>query len=196
MSKEAMNLALEALENCYTRLHEDEDIPIAIAAIKQARSAPVQEPPDDGFTQALIERDEYHAIADELAEMIAKITGEDIGEHTSANFPWRNALDAAENWLCHPPAAQPAPVQEPIAFFDPQEKGFYWAKPMKIIAPITVAVEPMPLYTPAPSAQRQWVGLTDEEAEEVWHRVEASDFRDCVHLFAQAIEAALRSKNT
>jgi hypothetical protein len=73
-------------------------------------AAPVQEP-DDELTQALIERDEYHAIADELAEMIAQITGEDIGEHTSANFPWRNALDAAENWLCHPPEA---PVQEPV----------------------------------------------------------------------------------
>lgn len=44
-------------------------------------------------------------------------------------------------------------------------------------------------------AQRPWVGLTDEEVEEVWKRVEASDFRDCVHPFAQAIEAALRSKN-
>ncbi len=51
------------------------------------------------------------------------------------------------------PPAHPAPVQEPIAFFDPQEKGFYWAKPMRIIAPITVAVEPMPLYTTPPAAQ-------------------------------------------
>jgi hypothetical protein len=44
--------------------------------------------------------------------------------------------------------------------------------------------------------QRTWVGLTDEEVEEVWKRVEASDFRDVVQPFAQAIEAALRSKNT
>ena len=41
----------------------------------------------------------------------------------------------------------------------------------------------------------RWIGLTHEEAEEVWKRVEAADFRDCVHPFAQAIEAALRSKN-
>jgi hypothetical protein len=47
--------------------------------------------------------------------------------------------------------AQPAPVQEPIAFFDPQEKGFYWAKPMKIIAPVTVDVKPLPLYTTPPA---------------------------------------------
>ena len=72
----------------------------------ESTAAPVQEPPDDELTQALIERDEAENTADELAQAIAQITGEDIGEHTSANFPWRNALDAAENWLCHPPAAQ------------------------------------------------------------------------------------------
>jgi hypothetical protein len=43
--------------------------------------------------------------------------------------------------------------------------------------------------------QRPWVGLTDEEIEEVWHRVEASDFRDVVQPFAKVIETALRSKN-
>lgn len=47
-----------------------------------------------------------------------------------------------------------------------------------------------------PVAKRPWVGLTDEEIEEVWKRVEASDFRDVVQPFARAIEAALRSKNT
>jgi hypothetical protein len=44
-------------------------------------------------------------------------------------------------------------MTEPIAFYDPN-KGFYWAKPTKIIAPVTVDVEPLPLYT-----QRTWVGL-------------------------------------
>ena len=44
-----------------------------------------------------------------------------------------------------------APVQEPVAFFYPGQ-GFYWAKPTKIIAPVTVDVKPLPLYT-APPAQ-------------------------------------------
>jgi hypothetical protein len=38
-----------------------------------------------------------------------------------------------------------APVQEPVAFFYPGQ-GFYWAKPTKIIAPVTVDVKPLPLY--------------------------------------------------
>ena len=48
------------------------------------------------------------------------------------------------------------PEQEPIAYFNPQVKGgFYWAKTTKITAPITVRVEPMPLYTSPP--QRTFV---------------------------------------
>jgi len=37
--------------------------------------------------------------------------------------------------------------EEPVAYFYPQKGGFYWAKPTKIEAPITVDVEPLPLYT-------------------------------------------------
>jgi len=44
-------------------------------------------------------------------------------------------------------------------------------------------------------AMREWVGLTHEEVEEVWEQVESSDFLDCVHPLARAIEAKLRSKN-
>jgi hypothetical protein len=40
MKDETLKLALEALENCYAYLHEDEDIPVAITAIKQALAAP------------------------------------------------------------------------------------------------------------------------------------------------------------
>ena len=35
---------------------------------------------------------------------------------------------------------------EPVACYDPQERGFYWAKPTKIEAPVTVKVAPIPLY--------------------------------------------------
>ena len=45
------------------------------------------------------ERDRYQEIADELAHALASITGVDIGEHSSENDPWRNALDAAESYV-------------------------------------------------------------------------------------------------
>ncbi|MDR0257765.1 MAG: hypothetical protein LBI83_18705 [Stenotrophomonas maltophilia] len=44
------------------------------------------------------QRDRYHEVADELAARIAAITGVDIGEHSSANCPWQNAIEAAEEY--------------------------------------------------------------------------------------------------
>jgi hypothetical protein len=44
--------------------------------------------------------------------------------------------------------------------------------------------------------KREWVGLTDDETEEIWQGVQASDFHDCVQAFAQFIEAKLKEKNT
>lgn len=43
-------------------------------------------------------RDRYHETADDLAGHIASITGVDIGEHSSANCPWQNAIEAAEKY--------------------------------------------------------------------------------------------------
>lgn len=50
---------------------------------------------DASQDDALRERDEYHEVADQLAEAIAAITGTEIGEHSSGNDPWGNALHAA-----------------------------------------------------------------------------------------------------
>nr|WP_180167730.1 hypothetical protein [Stenotrophomonas sp. SbOxS2]NYU00955.1 hypothetical protein [Stenotrophomonas sp. SbOxS2] len=60
---------------------------------------PQARPSDDLlWDQTLHQRDSYHEIADELADHIARITGVDIGEHSSANCPWQNAIDAAEEY--------------------------------------------------------------------------------------------------
>jgi hypothetical protein len=75
-------------------------------------------------------------------------------------------------------------LTEPIAFYDPH-KGFYWAKPTKITAPVTVDVEPLALYT-----QRTWVNLTNAEIGEIYRVGWANNME-----LARAIEAKLREKN-
>lgn len=51
---------------------------------------------DRALEGVIDQRDRYHEIADDLAGHIAAITGVDIGEHSSANCPWQNAIEAAE----------------------------------------------------------------------------------------------------
>jgi hypothetical protein len=50
-----------------------------------------------------------------------------------------------------------------------------------------------PLYTTPPAAQRQWVGLTDEEISELWAVSRAALPRYAT--YASLVEAKLRSKN-
>jgi hypothetical protein len=92
-------------------------------------------------------------------------------------------------------------MTDPIAFFDPQEKGFYWAKPTKITASTIVDVEPLPLYT-----QRTWVGLTDNEVLECLKSVDVAtavnllmsqyEMPPTFKVYAEAIEDKLKEKNT
>jgi hypothetical protein len=44
--------------------------------------------------------------------------------------------------------------------------------------------------------KKPWRDLTHEEVEEVWEQVESSDFLDCVHPFARAIEVKLKELNS
>lgn len=57
-------------------------------------------------TAAIRDRDCYHEWADDLAAAISKFTGVDIGEHSNMNNPWREALDAIENY--EPAASHPS----------------------------------------------------------------------------------------
>ena len=40
--------------------------------------------------------------------------------------------------------------QEPVAYFDLQKQVFYWARPTMIDVPMTIALEPLPLYAAPP----------------------------------------------
>ena len=43
--------------------------------------------------QLMAERDAAEEMCDKLAEKIARLEGLDIGEHSSGNCPWTNALN-------------------------------------------------------------------------------------------------------
>ena len=101
---------------------------------------------------------------------------------------------------------------EPVAYFDPQESGFYWAKPTKIEAPITVNVEPLPLYTTPQGCNEcgvgggyalyclacaekyvkpEWIGLTEDEIYKIAFQLQGENWKKIFN----AIEAKLKEKN-
>ena len=61
-------------------------------------SIATQARPDDDtlWDETLKQRDNYHEAADKLAQAIAQRLGVDIGEHSSGNDPWFNALAAMD----------------------------------------------------------------------------------------------------
>lgn len=73
---------------------------------------------DDDAEAAILEeidnRDKATEWADRLADVISRITGTDVGEHSSTNDPWQNAVDAGfgyierrnrrRDWQVHPDA--------------------------------------------------------------------------------------------
>jgi len=79
---------------------------------------------------------------------------------------------------------------EPVAYFNPQG-GFYWAKPTTVTAPVTVDVEPLPLYT---TPQRTWVGLTETQIDKLEKEFIGFPVPN-IYNFVQAIEAKLKKKN-
>lgn len=63
---------------------------------------------DKVLDEVMQERDAFHEVADKLAAGIASHLTVDIGEHSSANCPWTNALE----WIENPPAAVPASYKD------------------------------------------------------------------------------------
>lgn len=68
---------------------------------------------DAALTATIKQRDRAQRFADELAAQIAAITGAGIGEHSSSNNPWQQAILAADDFL-----ASPQPTQNPVPATD------------------------------------------------------------------------------
>lgn len=73
---------------------------------------------DSALGQVIDQRDRYHEIADELASQIERITSVEVGEHSSDNCPWQNAIDAAESFNAlaarEPVVLHPDPPGRPV----------------------------------------------------------------------------------
>jgi hypothetical protein len=118
------------------------------------------------------------------------------------NYPSRQArlLGMEDGLLKHEAAitaikqARSAPVQEPIGYlFQHEETGLTMVVDVQQVEWGFEKNNPRhqkigPVYTTPPAAQRQWVGLTDEEMLAVVHYSQLDN--------ARAIEAKLKEKNT
>jgi len=171
MSKKAMKLALEALKGYRRELNDgqpcDAEKALEEALAKQEQGEPLE------YWNAV----EGWVKLDEVREHFDSVSCATIYKNGGEG---RMPLSLA----------QPKQEQgEPMAYFNPQVKGgFYWAKPTKITAPITVGVEPMPLYTTP--QQRTWVGLTGEQKLSLEIQGGKSDV-----MLAELVEGWLKQKN-
>jgi hypothetical protein len=84
--------------------------------------------------------------------------------------------------------AQPAPVQEPVAWRWTNGKGWltYGEMPHD-------RFESTPLYTTPPAAQRTWTGLTDVEQSLLWEISRAALPRYAT--YCRLVEAKLKERN-
>ena len=169
MKDAALKLALEALDIVKIHFTQNRHVNEAITAIKQALAAPVQEP-------------EYVYTCNGCDTLYRE-------DDVSCDCTVNGLMEFTRHILAPDtaPPAQPAPVQEPVAWLYKDD----WGRTKIAFSKETAnewGTEVQPLYTTPPAAQRQWVGLTFAEICECEN--------DYLHLFARAIEAKLKEKNT
>ena len=84
--------------------------------------------------------------------------------------------------------------QEPVARLHVYETDTYPDIEVEVMngATLQPSMSPINVYTTPPETQRQWVGLTEAEATEIW---EGTDDRDSWELIMR-VQAKLKEKNT
>ena len=214
MSKEAMKLALEALERLALPKNADVIFRQAITALREALAEqPAQQEPKIDIYRSFeqwksgnvlehgVPRTEHYSEAQlDLVEMGWNY-GYDAGRAVEQALD-KKAENARELGLDYEPAQQ-----EPVAFlangtrfkisYDsrqsggqihgiPAELGGQWVA-------FVAADDDCHLKLTSPPAQRTWVGLTDEEVDECFEFI-IEDSTQAVRFY-RAIEAKLKEKN-
>jgi len=177
MSKdEALKLALEFVDANHSGGPDAFEL---ITAIKQALAQPVQEPVAWKWHQAPVKTSWGHKMV--VADLAID------KDNTVSVYCERDQTTKVEA-MFNPPAAQPAPVQEPVGCMrcSTPTKCSVWG-----CSPNTWPSE----STTPPAAQRQWVGLIDTDIGDEYVRFEIQGARSGWR-HGRAIEAKLRSKNT
>jgi hypothetical protein len=189
--KEALKLALEALEGLYISSFTMPNSPISIAitAIKAALAQPVQQEHDVDATiiqyhEATIKRLEKRI--EDLAQPAHVISEQEQLKQWIEMTKYYRAKREYE-----PDAAQPA-QQEPVAWLDEEKKIIYWHNTHET-DDYHGFKRSTPLYTTP--QQRPWVGLTHQDISNEL----ISDEVDYVQGFLQGArwaDALLEEKNT
>jgi len=95
--------------------------------------------------------------------------------------------------------ARSAPVQEPLFWYKPHPNGMFNGPihNAQLGDILRGSEEWVPLYATTPAAQRQWVGLTDEEIGKACGFAEytTDSTRFALKAISRAIEAKLKAKN-
>jgi len=195
----AMIQALKDVLETATSWNNDDDLlwvqyrlPSLISEAEAALQAAIERgEADKDFTQALTERDEYHDMADKLAEGIALHFDGDIGEHSSSNSPWDRALDLLDSAACSETMRLSEPRQLPgqearAAIYAPLLSTFLNEAKKAGITHLHLPVpEPLTLEEIRGAVARGW--CTERNAYKTMDVELAEDIAD-------AVWAAIRSK--
>jgi hypothetical protein len=183
---EALDLALEFVNDIRRGKYKGDAEEVS-TAIKQARSAPVQKRPQNcgtGYCSCVECVMEPATVQEPVATLwqhgeTGRTRVTMPGDITDCDARWFKAAD-----LYTTPPAQPAPVQE-LQRYSPNGEGG-----MEVDS-LGAYVKHKDVTTP-PAAQRQWVGLTDDEWDELADKYGMIIFGG----LKQEIEAKLKEKNT